>query len=74
MVIVAVSKYQFRDPGYGDDGNLDLDGVKTDSERLREVLRQHTALLGGMTEFPPPLGPLADGEATWKNIQSRLAA
>jgi hypothetical protein len=65
VVIVAVSKYRSR--------KLDLPGVKTDSERLFQTLREHTALLDGMSEFPPaPSGRLADGRATWKNIQKAL--
>ncbi len=65
VVIIAVSRYE--DPA------LDLDGVRADSDRLRETLRQHTALLGGMTEFPAaPPGPLVDGQATWQNIRAAL--
>jgi hypothetical protein len=73
VMIVAVTKYKFMDLGYGDNGTLDLAGVKIDADRLLWTLRAHTELLGGMIEFPAsPLGPLTDDKATWENIRSAI--
>ncbi|HKI21121.1 MAG TPA: hypothetical protein VKA15_24730 [Isosphaeraceae bacterium] len=44
FLTVAVSKYQ--------DSALDLDEVRTDSQRLRATISEHTELIGGLA-LPP---------------------